>query len=156
MFTQWSLFFTFWYTARYFHGPCLSLYPFISDVSCFPVSRLSWPYCHDRPSCGVVGLYVASPSRRVSHGCTLHSTYRIPPPAPLTHSPYVSRPSNKHSPSSPCRRIDANVEDTSMNVEAAHSEILKYFQSVSSNRWLMVKVFGVLITFFIVFVMFLT
>ena len=43
-----------------------------------------------------------------------------------------------------------------MNVEAAHSEILKYFQSVSSNRWLMIKVFGVLITFFIVFVMFLT
>ncbi|KAF0306674.1 Syntaxin-5 [Amphibalanus amphitrite] len=54
------------------------------------------------------------------------------------------------------QRIDANVEDTSMNVEAAHSEILKYFQSVSSNRWLMVKVFGVLIVFFIVFVMFLT
>ncbi|XP_037088456.1 syntaxin-5-like [Pollicipes pollicipes] len=54
------------------------------------------------------------------------------------------------------QRIDANVEDTSVNVEAAHSEILKYFQSVSSNRWLMVKVFGVLITFFLVFVMFLT
>ncbi|XP_037084560.1 syntaxin-5-like isoform X2 [Pollicipes pollicipes] len=54
------------------------------------------------------------------------------------------------------QRIDANVEDTSVNVEAAHSEILKYFQSVSSNRWLMVKVFGVLITFFLVFVIFLT
>ncbi|CAN8032116.1 unnamed protein product [Ixodes persulcatus] len=52
------------------------------------------------------------------------------------------------------QRIDANVEDTSMNVEAAHSEILKYFQSVTSNRWLMIKVFAVLIVFFIIFVVF--
>ncbi|XP_046876315.1 syntaxin 5A, like [Hypomesus transpacificus] len=52
-------------------------------------------------------------------------------------------------------RIDANVEDTQMNVEGAHTEILKYFQSVSSNRWLLVKIFLVLIIFFIVFVVFL-
>ena len=52
-------------------------------------------------------------------------------------------------------RIDANVEDTHMNVEAAHSEILKYFQSVTSNRWLMIKIFGVLIVFFIIFVVFM-
>ncbi|KAG7517206.1 hypothetical protein JOB18_001349 [Solea senegalensis] len=52
------------------------------------------------------------------------------------------------------QRIDANVEDTQLNVEAAHSEILKYFQSVSSNRWLMIKIFLVLIVFFIIFVVF--
>lgn len=52
-------------------------------------------------------------------------------------------------------RIDSNVEDTAMNVEAGHGEILKYFQSVTSNRWLMVKVFGVLIFFFIFFAIFL-
>lgn len=52
-------------------------------------------------------------------------------------------------------RIDANVEDTQLNVEAAHTEILKYFQSVSSNRWLMIKIFLVLIIFFIIFVVFL-
>ncbi|XP_029368185.1 syntaxin-5a isoform X1 [Echeneis naucrates] len=52
------------------------------------------------------------------------------------------------------QRIDANVEDTQLNVEAAHTEILKYFQSVSSNRWLMIKIFLVLIVFFIVFVVF--
>lgn len=51
-------------------------------------------------------------------------------------------------------RIDHNVEDSLMNVNAAHTEILKYFQSVSSNRWLMIKVFGVLIVFFIIFVLF--
>ena len=52
-------------------------------------------------------------------------------------------------------RIDANVEETQLNVEAAHTEILKYFKSVSSNRWLMIKIFGVLIIFFIIFVVFM-
>lgn len=51
-------------------------------------------------------------------------------------------------------RIDSNVEDTVMNVDMAHSELLKYFKSISSNRWLMMKVFGVLIVFFVIFVVF--
>lgn len=49
-------------------------------------------------------------------------------------------------------RIDANIEDTSVHVEQAHSELVKYMQSVSSNRTLMLKIFGVLIAFFIFFV----
>jgi len=53
------------------------------------------------------------------------------------------------------KRIDMNVEDTEMNVEAAHSELLKYFQSISSNRWLIIKIFFVLIVFFIAFVVFM-
>lgn len=52
-------------------------------------------------------------------------------------------------------RIDTNVQDAELNIEAAHTQILKYFQSVSSNRWLIIKVFGVLIFFFIFFVVFL-
>ncbi|XP_073989336.1 syntaxin 5 [Rhodnius prolixus] len=52
-------------------------------------------------------------------------------------------------------RIDANVADTELNVEAAHREILKYFQSVTSNRWLMIKIFGVLIFFFMFFLVFM-
>ena len=51
-------------------------------------------------------------------------------------------------------RIDTNIQDVEMNVESAHGEILKYFQSVSKNRWLMIKIFGVLIFFFIFFVIF--
>ena len=51
-------------------------------------------------------------------------------------------------------RIDSNVEESELNVEAAHGEILKYFQGITSNRWLMVKVFLTLIVFFIVFVVF--
>ncbi|XP_052865546.1 syntaxin-5 [Anopheles cruzii] len=52
-------------------------------------------------------------------------------------------------------RIDGNLQDVELNVEAAHSEILKYFQSVTKNRWLMIKIFGVVILFFIFFVIFL-
>ncbi|XP_065062855.1 syntaxin-5-like [Rhopilema esculentum] len=54
------------------------------------------------------------------------------------------------------KRIDSNVEETESNVELAHTEILKYFQSISSNRWLMIKIFFVLIVFFIIFVVFMT
>merc|ERR1719334_325654 len=53
------------------------------------------------------------------------------------------------------QRIDTNVEDTLLNVELGHNEILKYFQSVTSNRWLMVKIFAVLIFFFLLFVIFM-
>jgi syntaxin 5 len=51
-------------------------------------------------------------------------------------------------------RIDTNIQDVELNVDAAHSEILKYFQSVSKNRWLMIKIFGVFVLFFIFFVLF--
>jgi syntaxin 5 len=54
------------------------------------------------------------------------------------------------------QRIDSNIDDVDMNVTEAHNELLKYFQSVTSNRWLMIKVFFVLITFFIVFVVVMT
>jgi syntaxin 5 len=52
-------------------------------------------------------------------------------------------------------RIDGNIEDAEMNVEAAHTELLKYFRTVTSNRWLMIKVFALLIFFFVIFVIFL-
>jgi len=51
-------------------------------------------------------------------------------------------------------RIDSNVESAELNIEAAHSEILKYFQSVTNNRWLMAKVFGTLVVFFMIFIIF--
>lgn len=54
------------------------------------------------------------------------------------------------------QRIDSNIEDVDMNISSAHSELLKYFQSVTSNRWLMIKVFFVLIVFFIVFIVVMT
>ena len=45
-------------------------------------------------------------------------------------------------------RIDANVDDATHHIEGAHTELLKYLRSVTSNRWLIIKVFAVLIIFF--------
>jgi uncharacterized coiled-coil protein SlyX len=45
------------------------------------------------------------------------------------------------------QRIDADVMDISSNVSGAQRELLKYYASISSNRWLMLKIFGVLIVF---------
>lgn len=53
-------------------------------------------------------------------------------------------------------RIDMNISDTTANVEMAHDALLRYFSSINSNRWLILKVFGVLFFFFIVFVVFAT
>lgn len=52
-------------------------------------------------------------------------------------------------------RIDANVEETLHNVEGAHTELLKYFDRISSNRWLIIKVFAILILFAIFFTLFM-
>ena len=54
-----------------------------------------------------------------------------------------------------CLRIDSNVTETQLNVEAGYGELLKYFKGVTSNRWLMVKIFAVVIIFFIIFIVFL-
>jgi syntaxin 5 len=45
------------------------------------------------------------------------------------------------------QRIDADTMDIASNVSGAQRELLKYYASISSNRWLMLKVFGVLIVF---------
>jgi len=51
------------------------------------------------------------------------------------------------------QRIDADTQDIASNVSGAQRELLKYYASISSNRWLMLKVFGVLIVFFLVFIL---
>lgn len=42
------------------------------------------------------------------------------------------------------QRIDANTEDVVDNVQGAQRELLKYWNRVSGNRWLVAKMFGVL------------
>jgi len=51
------------------------------------------------------------------------------------------------------QRIDADTIDIANNVSGAQRELLKYYESISSNRWLMIKVFGVLIVFFLLFIL---
>lgn len=42
------------------------------------------------------------------------------------------------------QRIDANTEDVVDNVQGAQRELLKYWSRVSGNRWLIAKMFGIL------------
>jgi len=50
-------------------------------------------------------------------------------------------------------RIDDNVVDVVDNVNAAQSELLKYWNRVQGNRWLVAKLFGVLMVFFLLWVL---
>ena len=52
-------------------------------------------------------------------------------------------------------RIDENVDDTLANVDNAQAQLLKYLNSISSNRWLIMKIFAVLISFFTFFIVFI-
>jgi syntaxin 5 len=47
-------------------------------------------------------------------------------------------------------RIDANVEETVANMDAGHSQLMVYYNSISGNRALILKVFGVLLAFLVI------
>eukprot|EP00258_Populus_trichocarpa_P029481 XP_024445500.1 syntaxin-32 [Populus trichocarpa] len=51
-------------------------------------------------------------------------------------------------------RIDENMEETLSNVEGAQGQLVRYLNSISSNRWLMMKIFLVLVVFLMFFVFF--
>lgn len=52
-------------------------------------------------------------------------------------------------------RLDENVDDTLANVEGAQGQLLKYLNSISSNRWLIIRIFMVLAIFLIFFIVFI-
>jgi syntaxin 5 len=45
------------------------------------------------------------------------------------------------------QRIDSDTHDIMDNVTGAQRELLIFYNNVSSNRWLILKIFGVLIVF---------
>jgi len=51
------------------------------------------------------------------------------------------------------QRIDADTHDIVANVEGGQRELLKVLARVSNSRWLMLKIFGILIVFFLVFIL---
>jgi len=53
------------------------------------------------------------------------------------------------------QRIDHDIDDTTDNMNAAQDNLLKYFHHISSNRGLVIKVFGILIFFVVFFVIFI-
>merc|ERR1711964_527573 len=51
-------------------------------------------------------------------------------------------------------RIESNVDDTQQNLTMGMDELNKYYSSISSNRWLIIKIFAILILFAIFFTLF--
>ncbi|KAH7548395.1 hypothetical protein JRO89_XS14G0113900 [Xanthoceras sorbifolium] len=51
-------------------------------------------------------------------------------------------------------RIDDNMDESLGNVEGARSALLKHLNQISSNRWLLIKIFAVIIFFLMVFIFF--
>lgn len=51
--------------------------------------------------------------------------------------------------------INSNIEESIDNVEGAIAQLQKYLGSLSGNRWLMIKVFALLIFFAIIFTIFI-
>ncbi|XP_065872808.1 syntaxin-31 [Euphorbia lathyris] len=51
-------------------------------------------------------------------------------------------------------RIDDNMEESLTNVENARGALLKYLSQISSNRWLIIKIFAIVIFFLVVFIVF--
>lgn len=51
------------------------------------------------------------------------------------------------------QRIDQDVDDINLNISGAQRELLKYYAHISSNRWLFLKIFGVLLVFFFIWVL---
>ncbi|XP_076930808.1 syntaxin-32-like [Bidens hawaiensis] len=51
-------------------------------------------------------------------------------------------------------RIDDNMDDTLANVEGAQGQLMRYLNSISSNRWLIIKIFFVLFVYLMIFLFF--
>lgn len=51
-------------------------------------------------------------------------------------------------------RIDESMDDTLTNVEGAQGQLVRYLNSISSNRWLMIKIFFTLVLFLVIFLFF--
>ncbi|XP_077225171.1 syntaxin of plants 31 isoform X2 [Tasmannia lanceolata] len=51
-------------------------------------------------------------------------------------------------------RIDDNMDESLSNVENARGALLKHLNRISSNRWLLIKIFAILILFLMIFVFF--
>jgi syntaxin 5 len=53
-----------------------------------------------------------------------------------------------------CVSIDDDIESVSRNVSGAYGELLKYIPKVTANRWLYLKIFGILVVFMVLFIVF--
>lgn len=47
-------------------------------------------------------------------------------------------------------RIEANTDDIELNINEAQNQLLRYYRNISSDRWLMIKIFLTIIFVFLV------
>jgi hypothetical protein len=76
--------------------------------------------------------------------CACPAFFSPPPPLP-----------NPNKQGEMTQRIDENVEETLANVDNAKAQLMRYLNTISSNRWLMLKAFGVLMIFLVIFIGFI-
>lgn len=48
------------------------------------------------------------------------------------------------------QRIEANTDDIELNINEAQNQLLRYYRNISSDRWLMIKIFLTIIFVFLV------
>ncbi|KAG0240917.1 cis-Golgi t-SNARE syntaxin [Actinomortierella wolfii] len=48
------------------------------------------------------------------------------------------------------QRIEANTEDIEVNINEAQTQLLRYYRNISSDRWMMIKIFLTIIFVFLV------
>lgn len=75
----------------------------------------------------------------------------------MAHSPGSPEPlpaAQVHSQGELTVRIDDNVSTTLSNMDNAQAQLLRYLSTISQNRWLVLKVFLVLMAFLGVFIVF--
>ncbi|KAK8662597.1 hypothetical protein V6N13_092167 [Hibiscus sabdariffa] len=51
-------------------------------------------------------------------------------------------------------RIDEDMDQSLANVEGARSSLLRHLNQISSNRWLLIKIFAAIIFFLVIFIIF--
>ncbi|KAK6227846.1 hypothetical protein SCA6_000186 [Theobroma cacao] len=51
-------------------------------------------------------------------------------------------------------RIDEDMDQSLANVEGAHNALLRHLNQISSNRWLLIKIFIAIVFFLVVFIIF--
>lgn len=51
------------------------------------------------------------------------------------------------------QRIDENIMEVEDNINGAQAELMKYYDRISSNKWMSVKIFGTLFLFFLIWVL---
>ncbi|XVF83947.1 hypothetical protein PTKIN_Ptkin16aG0535400 [Pterospermum kingtungense] len=51
-------------------------------------------------------------------------------------------------------RIDEDMDQSLANVEGARNALLRHLNQISSNRWLLIKIFAAIIFFLVIFIIF--